>query len=249
MGLYNYLKRILTFGRSGIEESTERELKDGKASDSSSLEHDEASYSSSLEVEFEEATDFSVLKLLGSLDSESLHRSPPCYPDDLPIYYSDLQVKPRFLQGSHYEFRYATTRGSGRTTNPDSEYKKFKSTVSSSEAELQETKAALHKLQSVAKKVFEIQDKAEARHDTAEIKQCRALIRFISRELRYVEYEFYKLYLQVVLWLILLFIAEKCDSSRSLPVRVLSVSQALEVVLIASGDVEENPGPTYLDGN
>lgn len=126
------------------------------------------------------------------------------------------------------------------------EYNDFKSSISSGEADLQETKAAL---QSVAKKVFEIKDKAEALHDTAEIKHCRALIRVISRELRYVESEFYKLYLQAVLWL-LLFIAEKCDStSRSLPVRVLSISQALEVVLIASGDVEENPGPTFLDGN
>ena len=127
--------------------------------------------------------------------------------------------------------------------NLNAEYKYLKS---SGEADLQETKAAL---QSVAKKVFEIKNKAEALHDTAEIKQCRALIRFISRELRYIESEFYNLYLQAVLWL-LLFIAVKCDlTSRSLPVRVLSISQALEVVLIASGDVEENPGPTFLDGN
>ena len=130
--------------------------------------------------------------------------------------------------------------------NPNSEYSNFKSGVASREADLQETKAAL---QSITKKVFEIKDKAEALHDTAEIKQCQALIRFISRELRYVEYEFYKLYLQAVLWL-LLFIAEKCDwTSRSLPVRVLSISQALEMVLIASGDVEKNPGPIFLDGN
>jgi hypothetical protein len=119
----------------------------------------------------------------------------------------------------------------------------LKSSISS--GELAETKAAL---QSAAKTVFEIQNKAEARRDTAEIKQCRALIRFISRELRYIESEFYKLYLQAVLLLILLFIAEKYNSSTKRS-RVLSISQALEVVLIASGDVEENPGPTFLDGN
>ena len=96
---------------------------------------------------------------------------------------------------------------------------------------------------------MELKDKAEALHDTAEVKQCRAVIRFISRELRYVEAELYKLYFQAVLWLLLRFIAEKCDSSRNLHVRVLSVSQALEVVLIVSGDVEKNPGPTFLDGN
>ena len=86
-------------------------------------------------------------------------------------------------------------------------------------------------------------------HMTTEIKECLALIRSISRELRYLESEFYKLYLCSVLsWLFLFILAEKSESLRSLPVRVLSISQALEVVLIASGDVEENPGPTFLDG-
>ena len=117
--------------------------------------------------------------------------------------------------------------------------------VSSREADLQQAKATL---QSAAKTVLEIKDKAEALHDAAEVKQCRAVIKFISGELRYVEAEFYKLYFQAVLWLLLQFIAEKCGSSRSLHVRVLSVSQALEVVLIVSGDVEKNPGPTFLDG-
>ena len=115
----------------------------------------------------------------------------------------------------------------------------------SREADLQVFKA-ISRLQGLAKTVFEISDKAEALHDTAEIKQCRALIRFISRELRYAEAEFYMLY---YLQAVLLFIVEKSDSARSLPIRVLSVSQALEVILIASGDVEENPGPTFLDGN
>ena len=61
-----------------------------------------------------------------------------------------------------------------------SEYDNFRSSVSSREADLQETKATL---QSTAKTVLELKDKAEALHDTAEVKQCRAVIRFISREL------------------------------------------------------------------
>ena len=126
-----------------------------------------------------------------------------------------------------------------------SDFDSFKSSISSREADLQETKATL---QSAAATVWEIKDKAEALHDAAEVKQCQAVIKFISGELRYVEAEFYKLYFQAVLWLLLRFIAKEYDSSRSLHVRVLSVLQALEVVLIASGDVEKNPGPTFLDG-
>ena len=121
----------------------------------------------------------------------------------------------------------------------------FRSNFSSREADLQETRAAL---QSLAKKLFEIKDKAEALQDMSEVKQCRTLIRFVWEELRYVEAEYYNIYLRAILR-ILLFIAEKCGRylSRSVSVGVL-LSQALEDILIAAGDVEENPGPTYLTG-
>ena len=60
--------------------------------------------------------------------------------------------------------------------------------------------------------------------------------------------------LLALLWLHqILFLAQECCSylsshdSRSLSC-ILLPSQALEYILVASGDVEENPGPTYFTG-
>ena len=107
----------------------------------------------------------------------------------------------------------------------------------------QNTKAAL---QSASKKLLEIKDKVEILQDTAEIKDCEDTIKFIEEELRRLEVECYRIYLQLIIWLIF-FLSWKNALCTVIHLYLLS-SQTLEIILVASGDVERNPGPTYLTG-
>ena len=111
--------------------------------------------------------------------------------------------------------------------------------------------------EAVSKNLFEMKSKVKAiryslqRQDALEleIEECEDVMRFIEEELRYLEAEYLKLYLQALIAWIILFIVGNGDFDllRTLSVNLLA-SQTIEVILVASGDVERNPGPTYLDG-
>ena len=111
--------------------------------------------------------------------------------------------------------------------------------------------------EAVSKNLFEMKTKVEAIRDSLqrqdaselEVEECEDVIKFIEEELRYLEAECSKLYLQALIaWIIVITVENSdCDSLRTLSVSLLA-SQTIEVILVASGDVERNPGPTYLDG-
>lgn len=111
--------------------------------------------------------------------------------------------------------------------------------------------------EAVSKNLFEMKTKVEAIRDSLqrqdaselEVEECEDVIKFIEEELRYLEAECSKLCLQALIAWIIVFIVENsdCDSLWTLSVSLLA-SQTIEVILVVSGDVERNPGPTYLDG-
>ena len=106
----------------------------------------------------------------------------------------------------------------------------------------------------VSKKLFEMKSKVEAIHNSLQSPQdmsgCEDVIKFIEEELRCLEAEYrWKLYVQALIaWIAELIVGNgDCDSLQTLSVSLLA-AQTIEIVLVASGDVERNPGPTYLDG-
>ena len=106
----------------------------------------------------------------------------------------------------------------------------------------------------VSKKLFEMKSKVKAIRNSLQWIQdtsgCEDVIKFIEEELRCLKAEYrWKLYVQALIaWIAELIVGNgDCDSLQTLSVSLLA-AQTIEIVLVASGDVERNPGPTYLDG-